>query len=296
MALLAIILCLFLERVWTTLAELRTFAWFERLVDRIQGKDRQHLWSGALGVVAALALPLAALLIAQYVLVKILVLFDFVFAVAVLLYSLGPRDLDSDVHRFLNAWEQGDDAKAQDYAQRIYPVTAKRFDTGSLGRCVVEGTLVAAHERWFGVIFWFVILGPLGALWYRLACVLREKCLRQSEEEDAFKDAALMMHHILAWIPVRLALFSYALVGNFADALEAWRREAYGWKNNWLMDNRQLLIRVGLGALQLEQDMAADEISAVDARHVRAALGLVLRALILAVALIAVVTVGAWVS
>ena len=296
MALLAIILCLFLERVWTTLAELRTFAWFERLIDRIRGKDRQHLWSGVLGVVTAFALPLVALLIAQYVLIKILALFGFVLAVAVLLYSLGPRDLDGDVHRFLNAWEQGDDVKAQDYAQRIYPVTARPFDAGSLGRGVVEGTLIAAHERWFGVIFWFVILGPLGALWYRLACVLREKCLRQSEEEGAFKDAALMMHHILAWIPVRLTLFSYALVGNFAEALEAWRKEGYGWKNNWLMDNYQLLIRGGLGALQLEQDLATDEISAVDARHVRAALGLALRALILAIALIAVITVGTWAS
>ena len=275
--------------------DLRTFAWFERLVDRIQGKGREHPGSGALGVVAALALPLVALIIVQYVLVKILVLFGFVFAVAVLLYSLGPRDLDGDVHRFLNAWEQGDDAKARDYAQRIYPATAGSFDAGSLGRSVVEGILVAAHERWFGVIFWFVILGPLGALWYRLACVLRDKCLRQSEE-GAFKDAALMMHHILAWIPVRLTLFSYALVGNFAESLEAWRKEAYGWKSNWLADNYQLLIYGGLGALQLERDLAADEISAVDARHVRAALGLVLRALILVIAVITVVTVGTWVS
>lgn len=294
MALLAIVLSLFVERAWPSLVELRSFVWFEQFVDRIQRSQQGWLWSGYLGVIAAFFLPLFAVVIVHYLLAKIFAVFGFAFAAAVLLFCLGPRDLDTDVHLFLNAWEQGDEGKAQTYARQIHAVTAKPFNAGYLGRSVVEGILVAAHERWFGVIFWFVVLGPLGALWYRLACVLRDKCARQNEQ-SAFEDAAVMMHHILAWIPARLTVLGYALAGSFAEALDAWRNETYGWKSNWLVNNYHLLIHGGLGALQLEQELAADE-TRVDARHVRAALGLVLRTLILAIVLIAVVTLGSWVS
>jgi len=295
MTLLAIVLSLFIERVWTTLAELRSFAWFERLVDRFAGKGSPRSSSGIFAVLAVMALPLFAVVVAQVLLAKIFAVLGLVFAVLVVLFCLGPRDLDADVHAFLNAWERGDEDKAQRYARRIYGETAETVGMRSLGRPVVEGILVAAHERWFGVIFWFVILGPLGAVWYRLACVLRDKCQRQAEE-DAFKDAALLMHHILAWIPVRLTLLSYALTGSFGDTLEALRKEDYGWKSDWLVNNLLLLIHGGLGALQLEQELAADETRVVGASHVRAALGLVLRTLILVITLIAVLTLGAWVS
>ena len=295
MALLVIVLALFIERLWTTVGELRSFLWFERLVDRLTGKGPGWALSGALGVIAVMALPLLGVVIAYALLANILGILGFAFALLVMLFSLGPRDLDADVHRFLNAWEQGDEDKAQSHALQICRETAEPVDKQSLGRLVVEGIVVAAHERWFGVIFWFVILGPLGALWYRLACVLRDKCIRRGEQ-DAFRDAAFMMHHILAWIPVRLTLLSYALVGSFGDTLEALRNEGLGWKSNWLINNYLLLIHGGVGALQLEQQLAADDTRVVDAGHVRAALGLVLRSLILAIALIAVITLGTWVS
>ena len=295
MALLVIVFALFIERVWTALAELRSFMWFERLVDRLSGKGPGRTFSGALGVTAVMILPLMGVAIIYALLANILAILGFAFALMVVLFCLGPRDLDADVHRFLNAWEQGNEDKAQDYAQQISQATVEPIDKQSLGRFVVEGIVVAAHERWFGVIFWFVILGPLGALWYRLACVLRDKCIRRGEE-DAFRDSALMMHHILAWIPVRLTLLSYALAGSFGDTLEALRSEGLGWKSNWLINNYLLLIHGGLGALQLEQQLAADETRVVDAGHVRAALGLVLRTLILAIAVIAVVTLGTWTS
>jgi membrane protein required for beta-lactamase induction len=291
MTLLAILISLFTERVWTDIGTLRSFTWFERLIDR-QRRTRGGAGPGALGLILITVLPLLAVAMLQVLLYKILAVLGLVFATAVLLYSLGPRDLDREVHGFLEAWEQGDESKALDCARRIHGVTGASFPAASPARSVVEGILVAGHERWFGVIFWFLVLGPLGALWYRLAGLLRERCL-DIEGADEFRDAALMMHHILAWIPVRLTVVTYALAGSFADTFEALRGEAYDWKSDWTADNQQLLIRGGLGALQLEQELAADE-TAVGIRHVRAALGLVLRTLIIAVAVIAMITVGAW--
>lgn len=291
MTLLAILCSLFTERVWTDIGTLRSYAWFGRLIDR-QRSAPDGAGPGALGLILITLLPLLAVALLQVLLYQVLAVLGLVFATAVLLYSLGPRDLDREVHQFLNAWEQGDEVNALDYAQRIHRATGVSFHAASPERSVVEGILVAGHERWFGVIFWFLVLGPLGALWYRLASLLRERCLTV-EGDDEFKEAALMMHHILSWIPVRLTLLTYALAGSFADTFEALRNEVYNWKSDWMVNNERLLIRGGLGALQLEQDLAAEE-SEVGTRHVRAALGLVLRTLIIAVAVIAVITLGTW--
>lgn len=292
MALLVILLALFAERVWPDVEELRSFAWFERLADR-QRRSVGGAGRGSLGVVAITLLPILAVAMIHALLDEVLVVLGLLFAAGILLYSLGPRELDREVHRFLNTWERGDEITALDYAQRIHGVTGTSFHAASPERSVVEGILVAGHERWFGVIFWFMVLGPLGALWYRLACLLRERCLRL-EGEDTFRDTALTMHHILAWIPVRLTLLSYALAGSFADTFEALRSEDPGWKSGWRASNQQLLIHGGLGALQLEQELKVG--GSAETHHVRAALGLVLRTLIIAVAVIAVITLGTWIS
>jgi AmpE protein len=93
MALLVIVLALFIERVWTALAELRSFGWFERLVNRVVGKGPARTLSGAVGVIAVMALPLLGVAIVYALLVNFLGILGFAFALMVMLFSLGPRDL-----------------------------------------------------------------------------------------------------------------------------------------------------------------------------------------------------------
>lgn len=293
MTLLAILSALFAERVWTGVGRLRSFSWFDRLIER-QRNARAGTGRGALGMILITFPPLLAVAILQAMLYGILPFLGWGFAAAVLLYSLGPRDLDREVHTFLNAWERGDEVNALKCATRIHVPTAASFYAASPERSVVEGILVAGHERWFAVLFWFIVLGPLGALWYRLAALLRERCINVAPGEP-FRDAAMMMHHILGWIPARLTLLTYALAGSFADTFEALRNEACNWRSDWMAGNEQLLIHGGLGALQLEQELRTDDVE-VSVRHVRAALGLTLRTLIIAIAVIAVVTLGTWVA
>jgi len=287
MTLFAILLALFTERVWTDIGSVRSFAWFERLID-----GQQHANHGVLGLILIIFLPLLAVVLLQLVLYKIVAGLALVFAAAVLLYSLGPRELDREVHEFLAAWEQGDEVRALAFAHQIQGVTGTAFPITSPQRGVVEGILVAGHERWFGVIFWFVVLGPLGALWYRLAGLLRERALVRAGADD-FEVAAMMLHHILGWVPVRLTLLTYALAGSFADTIEVLRSDAFHGGRDWPASNQRLLIRGGLAGLHLEQEPGVHEIDAGN-RQVRAALGLVLRSLIIAMAVIAVITLSIW--
>lgn len=296
MVLLAIVFSLVMEQAWPALVELRSFTWFEAYVDRLYRKwGKARIGSGPFGVIAVLVVPLLVVGLVQFFLSALLGILGFIFAVFVLSFCLGPRNLDSDVRAFLNDWEQGDVQRARQDARHIRDFTNLASSAQSVIRGVIEDILVAAHERWFGVIFWFVILGPIGALWYRLACVLRAG-REQQVGESAFAAAAVTMHDILAWIPARLTVLGYALVGSFADAMHLWRDEARAWEKDSLAASRRILVVGGLGALQLGQESVEGESAVADASQVRATLALAWRTLILAVVIFAVASLGALVS
>lgn len=296
MVLLAVILALAIERIWDTLADLRSFAWFERYTARLRaGLGAGRLWDGPLGVFLVMFIPLIVVAVLQQALAGLLGLLAFVFAVFVLLFSLGPRDLDADVLRFINAWDRGDEEGARGAARRITGLPYEPADAAALGRTVLEGIVVAAHERIIGVIFWFAILGPLGALLFRLSCELANKD-QHSGEQSGFVQAARVLHGVLSWLPCRLTVLGFALTGSFGDALHRWREEAPLWERDWLAGNRQVLVAGGLGALQADRELSEEESGGVSTLQVRAALAMVWRTVILLVAIIALVTLADWVS
>jgi adenosylcobinamide-phosphate synthase len=52
----------------------------------------------------------------------------------------------------------------------------------------------------------------------------------------------------LDWLPVRAVAFSFAIAGNFQDAVESWRGQARGWGD----ENDGILLAAGAGALGLQ--------------------------------------------
>lgn len=72
--------------------------------------------------------------------------------------------------------------------------------------------LVTSHESSFGVLFWFAVLGPTGALLYWFLVASNSA----SFSNHAGLHATLSrLHGWAAWIPARITGFIYALVGNF---------------------------------------------------------------------------------
>src|SRR5690606_31397886 len=78
----------------------------------------------------------------------------------------GPRDLDQDVESVVDADTGADRQRALADLHRSAPAIATLPGAG-----LVPVVFRAALERWFGVLFWFLLLGPAGAVLYRLTCV-----------------------------------------------------------------------------------------------------------------------------
>lgn len=289
MTLFVLLLGLIIDRVWERAPALRSYSWFHAYAARLRhALGTAVVWDGPLGLLLVLLLPLLAVVLLHQAFAAMLGFLGMLFAVAVFVYALGPRDLERDVQQLLDAWEQGEDGRAWAAARELDNAIDLPPDRTLLGRAAVEGIVVAAHDRLFGVMFWFVVLGPAGALLFRLSWVLRERS-RADEAGSGYAQAAAALYAVLAWLPSRLAALCYALVGSFADAAYRWRDVARRPDDDPSGSYRRVLIAAGLGALQLEDDGHV-----ISPPQVRAALAMVWRTAILALVLIALVVVGGW--
>jgi adenosylcobinamide-phosphate synthase len=107
--------------------------------------------------------------------------------------------------------------------------------------------LLASHRHVFGVVVWYLILGPAGAVLYRLVHFFR---IRWNQAEDAtelghFGEFARQMCCWLEWLPLRLTAITFAIVGDFEDTIYCWRTQADTWPDS----EEGVVLASGAGAL-----------------------------------------------
>jgi AmpE protein len=209
------------------------------------------------------------------------------FALVVLLYALGPRDFETDVTGVLDAAGDVDrESAAQALAEgdRHLP-----WDTRALGVAVVY----AALRRRFGVLFWFFVLGPAGALGYRLAQTLgRDPRLARAEDL-----AAVHVANAVDWLPAQLLTFTLALVGHWEGVIGAWQRwHSQAATTSWYRSGPGFLGAAAQADIDLDMDGGdgySEERSdpLAEIRRLRAALQ---RALLAWLSIVALVVIGSW--
>ncbi|WP_304640593.1 regulatory signaling modulator protein AmpE [Pseudomonas sp.] len=131
--------------------------------------------------------------------------------VMMLLAAVGRSDpLGRYAANFEDAWVRGDLAAASLVAERDLQITADDEPTLLAN---TRGSLAwEACHGYFVPVFWFVLLGPLAALGYRLWWV--------SARHNTNQHLIASLVHALEWIPVRLMGLAMALVGHFDPTLQ----------------------------------------------------------------------------
>ena len=120
-------------------------------------------------------------------------------------------------------------------------------DAGAIARLAAEHALRDAHQGTFGPLFWFLVLpGPLGLVFYPLALrAARAWQHRADASEREFGWFAARAFMVIDWIPQRATAFTFAVVGNFEDALFCWRSQAA----SWLRPEEGIVLASGAGGL-----------------------------------------------
>jgi len=286
MNLIALLIGLFVERLATQLFHLRQLRWLDRIIDAgFRQADRFRNWPALIPLVVLailLVLPLAAVIV---------ILGDTLFgyphlilAIVVLFFSLGPKDIGEQVHEYCKAVSTDDAGGIQKSAKSLLERDVPD-DPLERARQVEAAVCVQANNRLFAVIFWFVILGPLGAWAYRVTDLMRRRAVFNAARADGYEPtasevavAAGNLHAWLAWIPARLTAFGYGLAGSFEGAISALRSDDRARGATTGERNELLLARAGLAALALA-DQEGESASERGVRGAMAANSLVLRLL-----------------
>jgi len=289
MSLIAILISLILERSFQSFQDYRQFTWFDTLTDRIKKWCDKRSWQGPTVILLILAVPLLAVILINSLLDGVMLgLLSLLFSTAVLFLCLGPQDLDKQVQDFLTAWDDEDEETARAAAKELLGETPPE-SLSELQQQLMERILITANERILSPIIWFTVFamlgsGPLGAVLYRLSCHLQQRVAGQT---DAFAVAVNRLYAILGWVPAHLVALLFAMAGSFVDAIQLWRERSATWRDDWQQAASHAVITGGFGALQITaDDVSGDEVP----QHVRAALGLILRSIVILVVLIAVIT------
>lgn len=225
MALLSLVIALLIEKYYhghslSKQHKIRNSTWFEHLQSQLTSiLEGQSWFKGWLSEAIIILLPSLVVyagfswlgdelgyhdnLIGSLVLLAI--------AVFILVHSLGPETPRKSLAGYYKSRASHDEQGAFESAKAFVGNDEAVESVEEFDREVARTIFLHTQTRYFSVVIWFVILGPAGALLYRLSHWYQEK-----NENGAF---ATNLNKVLEWIPARVSALAYLLAGDMSNGV-----------------------------------------------------------------------------
>jgi len=303
MTLFSIVLALILEQVQPlaqqrfVLGPLSRYAHF--LEERFNDGQPRH---GRIAWLIAVVPSVVLVLLLQILLSWLQPLLALALGIAVLYMTMGFRQFShhfTDIHLALR---MGELARARTLLGEWRKRSADRLSSQEVARLAIEQALVDSHRHVFAPLFGFVLLGPAGALLYRLALFFGTRWAQP--DFGAFGEFARRALAVIDWLPLRVSAASFAIVGDFEDAVYCWRTQAGLWPDA----STGVLLASGAGALGVRLGQPVNDPGGIadrpelglgeeaDVDFMQSMIGLVWRTLVLCLLLLALFWVASWVG
>lgn len=182
MKLLVIVLCLLSERFLTHITSHHRFQWFNDYISFLHSKF-PNINNFLLFLLAIIPIPLAIFVIVSLLAGLLFGILAFILHLVIFYYCLGPEN-------------------------PFYPI---RIEENSISTDT-ENYLVHVNSQLFSVIFWYLVLGPVAIVTYRI--------IYMSQMDHKFGHISKTITNLLEWVPARMTAFLYLLVGNFQAAIK----------------------------------------------------------------------------
>ena len=278
------------------------YSGFERyatMLERQLNAGEQH--HGVVAWFLAVGPVVLATVIIYYALQAVSPALAWFWSVAILYLTMGFRQFSHYFTEIIHALRADDIAAARATLGPWRGQSADEFTPPEIARVSIELALVGSHRHVFGPIASFLVLGPAGPMLYRASAILAEKWGRSRDPElGDFGRFAQKFFYWFDWLPARLTALSFAIVGNFEDAIYCWRMQALAWARGahgliLASGGGAIGVRLGNpvhqgGSMQFRPELGIGDEADVD--YMQSAVGLIWRALVLWMFLMFVVTVA----
>lgn len=268
--------------------------WLERSLN--DGK-KLH---GLIAWMAGALLPAIVIAVIYAVLLYIHFLLGLLFSAAVLYFTLRCSQFERRAEQIVAALRDQNIDLAREQFYDWEGSDVDNYSHAQLCRVSIETTLKRSHYGLFGPVFWFAVLGPAGAVLYRLGYLLKTEW--HPLEDNVFNHFAEQVFAWMDWLPARITAVCYAIVGDFEDAIYCWRTQAAIWPDKAL----GIILAAGGGALgvKLGEPLPFKGVivyrpelglgDEADPDGLQSAIGLVWRVLFLMVGFLLLLTIAHW--
>lgn len=223
---------------WATLCR----RWLQKSIEEDRWRQR---WFGVLAWLLTV-LPLVLLLILTLEFSPGWL--HFMVSTLVLYFTVGWQSLRQHALAIAVPLCLGHIQEARNAVGRIVSRDTDQLNEEEIAKAGIESVLENGSDAVFAPIFWFLILGPAGALLYRFANTLDAMWGYKTEFLLHFGWCAARVDDVLNFIPARLVVFTYAACGHTSTALKCARQQGSNWKS----PNAGPVMAAGAGALQLQ--------------------------------------------
>lgn len=219
MTLLSLILVVLLERLIKPTQGFHYQTYYQKYVELTRNffkRDNKH--SAEVFILVWLAVPVCLVAVIQMALGYGIL--GLAFSAFILFICYGCPQHRLWYQAYLEAAAREDSQACFHYAEQLGQ-NMNGDNPDQAGETLGEALIWVNFQHYFAVIFWFVLLGPAGAVLY----VFSRKLAKNSqldEDQHWLSQASLRLFEILVWVPARLTGFAFLFVGHFSKALPVW--------------------------------------------------------------------------
>ena len=234
MTFLSILFALLIEQLKPLRADNPIYAGIKVFAARIENWfNAGHPHHGRLGwvmMVGALTVPAGLI---YWVCLRISPLAALAWNILIVYLTLGFRHYSHYFTSIQLALNSGDELAARALLAEWIKQDTADMDVSEISRIASEKALVTTHRHVFGVFFWFLMpVGPACAVMYRVSEYLARAWNEPDHmKQEVFGRFAERAFYWIDWVPARFTASAFAVVGNFEDAIYAWRNFADRWKD-----------------------------------------------------------------
>lgn len=316
MTFLSILFALLLEQLKPLRADNPTYSAFKQLSARMEASFNAGQAShGRLAWIVTMLILLVPTLFIWWVCERLSPFAALGWNILIVYLTLGFRHYSHYFTSIQLALNSGDETTARTLLAEWTRQDTTAMSANEISRVAVENALLTTHRHVFGVFFWFAMpLGPAGAILYRVSEYLARAWNEPEHlKNEPFGRFAAKAFYWIDWIPARLTAIAFAVVGNFEDAIYAWRNFAHRWQDEAV----GIILSAGGGAMGLRLGTAREnaasvltaDASAIDpsivepeslpgeeatVRALQSTVGLVWRALLLWMLLLLLLSFAVW--
>ena len=146
--------------------------------------------------------------------------FSFTLNLIILVYCLKPNEYNEKMEDIKFSVEHEKDIPEDDRLKYLIASISEKKSNDDITE-ITNNLFYNSTRSIFTVLFWFLVLGPAGCLGYIvLDYFIYGNDIRIDQKS---KKKLEIIFGLIEYIPARLSAFSFAIVGNFENSLNAWK-------------------------------------------------------------------------